>query len=52
MATRAAEAGEDVSRQHRAYQIAQMFDPGDIWQGGRDQNSLFCGHGLGLRLGW
>ena len=37
------EPREDVGGQQRAHQIAQMLDPGDIWQGGGDQNAF---HGL------
>ena len=43
MAARPAEPGKDVGRQHRAHQIAQMLDAGDIRQGGGDQDAL---HGL------
>ena len=40
---RPAEPREDVGGQQRAHQIAQMLDPGNIRQGGGDQNAF---HGL------
>ena len=43
IASRPAETGEDIGRQHRAHQVSQMLDAGDVRQGGGDQNAL---HGL------
>ena len=40
IAPRPAEAREDVGRQHRTHQIAQMLDARDIGDGGGDQDAL------------
>src|SRR5450432_1679686 len=40
VAAAAAIAGEDVGRQHGADQVAQVLDPGDIGNGGSDEDAL------------
>ena len=48
VSAKALEARIDISRQHRSCEIAEMLDPIDVGQGGRNENAAlaWCRHGV------